>query len=135
MTGRDRRGAFCRAHQSPNVVRIYDIAHSAELTYIVMEYIDGAALSKQLTLRGRLEPSAVVQIGLDVVAGLEDGVRRGVPLDDLLGRGATLDRVAQGAALLALCASRGSGSSPRRPATSSRRRVRHAWPKKCSRRR
>jgi serine/threonine-protein kinase len=69
---------FAARIHHPNVVRIYDITHSPELTYIVMEYIDGSALSKVLAQGGRLAPSAVVQIGLDVVAGLRAGLDQGL---------------------------------------------------------
>ncbi len=69
---------FAARINHPNVVRVHDITHSAELTYIVMEYIDGLALSKRLALGGRLAPSAVVQVGLDVVAGLRAGLEQGL---------------------------------------------------------
>jgi serine/threonine-protein kinase len=69
---------FAARINHPNVVHIYDITHSAELTYIVMEYIDGSALSKHLTRSGHMTPSAVVQLGLDVVAGLRAGLEQGL---------------------------------------------------------
>jgi serine/threonine protein kinase len=95
---------FAARINHPNVVRIYDITHTADLTYIVMEYIDGTALSKRLALRGRLAPSAVVQIGLDVVSGLRAGLAQGLihrdikPANILLSRGGSATIVDYGMA-------------------------------------
>jgi serine/threonine-protein kinase len=62
----------------PNVVRVYDVTHSDEITYIVMEYIDGQALSKLVRKNGVLAPLAVVNVGLDVAAGLSAGLEQGL---------------------------------------------------------
>jgi eukaryotic-like serine/threonine-protein kinase len=56
----------------PNVVRILDIVDAGELSYIVMEYVDGQPLSDKLR-SGPLGPSHILTLGRDITHGLEAG--------------------------------------------------------------
>ena len=38
----------------PNVVRVYDVTHTSELTYVVMEYIAGESLEQAIRRQGAL---------------------------------------------------------------------------------
>jgi serine/threonine-protein kinase len=64
--------------QHPNVVHVFDVTRTPELTYVVMEYIAGESLSRALETRGRLRPEEVARIGIDVAEGLEAGRVRGI---------------------------------------------------------
>lgn len=78
-----------------NVVRILDVTRTASITYVVMEHIDGEALSRAIERRGHLDPRRVVLVGLDVAAGLAAGFREGLihrdikPANILLARDGT----------------------------------------------
>lgn len=62
----------------PNVVRIFDVTRTSELTYIVMEYIEGETLAQKIARSGALDEGVVVQIGIDVVDGLDAALQRGL---------------------------------------------------------
>ena len=62
----------------PNVVRILDVTHTDEITYIVMEYIEGQSLAKAIETRGPLPPASVASIAIDVVEGLRAGLEEGL---------------------------------------------------------
>ncbi len=76
-----------------NVVRIHDVTHTPQITYIVMEYIEGRSLARAIRAAGPLPPHAVARLGLDVVAGLRAGLQEGLvhrdikPANILLSRG------------------------------------------------
>jgi serine/threonine-protein kinase len=53
----------------PNVVRVFDVARTANFAYIVMEHVPGETLAKRIE-RGALPPADVLRIGIDVAAGL-----------------------------------------------------------------
>jgi hypothetical protein len=61
----------------PNVVRVFDVTHSARLTYIVMEYIDGMSLAKAISRRP-LHLRDTLRIALDVCAGLRAAQEKGL---------------------------------------------------------
>ncbi len=61
-----------------NVVRIFDVTSGAALTYIVMEYIEGLSLSQRIERQGPLAPAALLQVGLQVAAGLHAGLEQGL---------------------------------------------------------
>jgi serine/threonine protein kinase len=67
----------------PNVVRVFDVTHGPELSYVVMEYVEGQALARTIRDHGAVAPSAVVGIGLDVAAGLRAGLDQGVVHRDI----------------------------------------------------
>ena len=62
----------------PNVVRIQDVTHTDEITYIVMELIDGVSLAKAIESAGRLPAADIVSIAIDVVEGLRAGLEEGL---------------------------------------------------------
>jgi eukaryotic-like serine/threonine-protein kinase len=57
-----------------NVVRVYDVTHTDEITFVVMELVDGESLSDLIARRGRLRPNKVLRVGLAVAAGLRAGL-------------------------------------------------------------
>ncbi len=64
--------------QHPNVVRVFDVTRTPDLTYVVMEYIAGESLARALESRARLPPDQVARIGIDVAEGLEAGRALGI---------------------------------------------------------
>ena len=80
----------------PNVVQIYDAGEDDGTPYIVMEYVDGRSLADELDLEERLDPARVVDLGVQVCAGLEHAHAAGLvhrdikPGNLLLGEGTTV---------------------------------------------
>jgi serine/threonine protein kinase len=64
--------------QHPNVVKIFDVISTKELTYIVMEYIEGVSLSQKLALSGPFNAQEVLNIGLGVASGLAAAFEQGL---------------------------------------------------------
>jgi serine/threonine protein kinase len=62
----------------PNVVRVFDVTHTPQLTYIVMEYIDGVSLIQMIKEQGALPVSKVLRIGIDVCHGLQAAYEEGM---------------------------------------------------------
>ncbi len=62
----------------PNVVRIHDVTHTDEITYIVMEYIEGRSLAKTVERSGPLAAADVVSLAIDVAEGLRAGLDEGL---------------------------------------------------------
>lgn len=62
----------------PNIVRIYDVTHRDELTYIVMECIEGRSLAEALSRGRKLSVSKVLSLGIDVARGLRAAGERGI---------------------------------------------------------
>jgi eukaryotic-like serine/threonine-protein kinase len=64
-----------------NVVRMHDIGDADGVTFLTMEYVDGASLSTIIQSRGALPPAATVSIGRQLVRALSvmhaDGVVHG----------------------------------------------------------
>ena len=55
----------------PNVVQIYDAGEDDGNPYIVMEYVAGRSLADELDLESPLAPARVVDLGVQVCAGLQ----------------------------------------------------------------
>jgi eukaryotic-like serine/threonine-protein kinase len=66
---------FAARIRHPNVVRMLDVTYTNQLTYLVMEYIDGPDLAVMTRRRGRLPARMVLKIVEHVVAGLAAGLR------------------------------------------------------------
>jgi serine/threonine protein kinase len=62
----------------PNVVRVRDVSKSESLSYIVMDFVDGEALSRVIARERRLSPERVLAIGTDCCAGLASAQQGGV---------------------------------------------------------
>lgn len=69
---------FAARIDHPNVVRIQDVTHTPAITYIVMEFLEGGTLEQLIRAQGRLPPTRVLQVGLDVTAGLKAGLAQGL---------------------------------------------------------
>jgi serine/threonine protein kinase len=67
----------------PNVVQIYDAGEDDGNPYIVMEYVDGRSLADELDLEERLDPTRVVDLGVQVCAGLEHAHATGLVHRDI----------------------------------------------------
>jgi serine/threonine-protein kinase len=74
---------FAARINHPNVVRILDVTHSETLTYIVMELIDGVALSRRLSMRGPLDLQKALNVAIDVASGLAAGLEQGLVHRDI----------------------------------------------------
>ncbi len=66
-----------------NIVGVYDTGETADLAYIVMEFIDGRSLKQKLDEQKQLSPEAAAQITMQVLAGLDYSHRRGVVHRDI----------------------------------------------------
>jgi eukaryotic-like serine/threonine-protein kinase len=79
----------------PNVVQIYDAGEDDGTPYIVMEYVDGRSLADELGEEAQLDAPRVVDLGVQVCAGLEHAHAAGLvhrdikPGNLLLGEGGT----------------------------------------------
>jgi tRNA A-37 threonylcarbamoyl transferase component Bud32 len=62
----------------PNVVKIYDVVHTEEWPWIVMEYVPSRSLHEVISDDGPLSPSQVARIGLAMLAALGAAHRAGV---------------------------------------------------------
>jgi serine/threonine-protein kinase len=69
---------FAARINHPNVVRIYDVTHTDNITFVVMEFIEGGTLSRAIEAKGRLSPRTTLKVGLDVTAGLNAGLEQGL---------------------------------------------------------
>jgi serine/threonine-protein kinase len=57
-----------------HVVRVYDVTTTEDLTYIIMEYVDGPDLSVMIKRRGALPSKMVLRVVRHVAIGLEAGL-------------------------------------------------------------
>ena len=79
----------------PNIVQIYDAGEDDGSPYIVMEYVEGRSLADELKEEARLDCARVVDLGVQVCAGLEHAHATGLvhrdikPGNLLLGEGGT----------------------------------------------
>ncbi len=65
---REARAAGQLEH--PNVVNVYDVHHSDDAIFIIMEFVDAPSLQDLMATDGRLTPQRAAEIGLDVTAAL-----------------------------------------------------------------
>src|SRR5687767_3169125 len=98
-----REGKAARAFRHPNAVTVYDLSSDpAGMIYMVMEYVEGHTLDKELKGRGRFTPAEALEV-LEPVADVLDAAHaRGVVHRDLKpenimlgsdGRGGTVVKV------------------------------------------
>ena len=63
---------------SPNVVAVYDAGEDAERPYLVMEFVEGTTLERELVGSGRIEPARAVAVATDIASGLAAAHERGI---------------------------------------------------------
>src|SRR3954471_21009774 len=67
-----REGQAARRFRHPNAVQVYDLrANSDGLTYMVMEYVEGQTLDKELQQHGRLSAHEALEILEPVARALD----------------------------------------------------------------
>jgi eukaryotic-like serine/threonine-protein kinase len=69
---------FAAQLNHPNVVRVFDVTHTPQITYIIMEFIDGQSLMEVIQAHGALGIRRVLQIGIDVARGLQAANAQGM---------------------------------------------------------
>ena len=62
----------------PNIVRVLDYEDDPARPYVVMEFVDGLSVADLLRQSGRVAPARAVEIGRDVLEGLDAARRLGV---------------------------------------------------------
>ena len=67
----------------PNIVGVYDYGETAEVAFIVMEFVDGLTLKGLLDAEERLPVAQTVRIMQDILAGLAYSHERGVVHRDI----------------------------------------------------
>ncbi len=67
----------------PNIVAVFDVGDDDGVPYIVMEYVEGETLADLMSRAGPLDPDRVVDLVLQVCAGLEHAHRAGVVHRDI----------------------------------------------------
>src|SRR5918992_2729579 len=79
-----REGKAARAFRHPNSVTVYDLSSNSDgMIYMVMEYVEGHTLNKELKARGRFTPAEALEV-LEPVADVLDAAHaRGVVHRDL----------------------------------------------------
>ncbi len=62
----------------PNIVSVYDVSHSDDIEYIVMELIDGITLKQYLRKKSVLDPSEVLDFTIQTAKALEHAHSKGI---------------------------------------------------------
>lgn len=79
-----REGRAARSFSHPNAVTVYDLSAGSDgLVYLVMEYVEGQTLNKELKRRGRFTPAEALTILAPVAAVLDAAHASGVVHRDL----------------------------------------------------
>ncbi|RJP17498.1 MAG: hypothetical protein C4520_16150 [Candidatus Abyssobacteria bacterium SURF_5] len=87
----DREFLALESLDHPNIVRVLDKGEESGINYFVMEYIDGASLSRLLK-HGKLTFNTKAQILLQVAAALDYAHRRGIVHRDVKPDNVLIDR-------------------------------------------
>ncbi len=80
----DFRRSFCaEAHavamlSNPNIVAVYDVSHSDDIEYIVMELVDGITLRQYMDRRGKLQWREVLHFTRQIARALSHAHERGI---------------------------------------------------------
>lgn len=78
------RRRFCAESQAvamlshPNIVSVYDVSHSDNVEYIVMELIEGITLKQYLQKKSVLEPAEVLDFTIQIAKALEHAHSKGI---------------------------------------------------------
>ncbi len=88
----EREARLVSQLNNPNTITIYDFGRGADFLYIVMEYIRGRSLSRQIRKHGSLRPVDTAIIATAILGSLEEAHNMGVlhrdmkPSNIMLGR-------------------------------------------------
>ncbi len=77
---REARAVSALSH--PNICHLYDVGKQDEISYLVMEYLEGQTLADRLA-RGPLPLNEAIKVGAEICDGLEAAHRNGVLHRDL----------------------------------------------------
>jgi len=93
-----REGRAARRFRHPNAVTVYDLRTSADdgLIYMVMEFVEGDSLDKELKQRGRFTPAEAWHVLEPIASALESAHAQGVVHRDLKPENVMLNRTAAG---------------------------------------
>jgi serine/threonine-protein kinase len=92
-----REGQAARRFRHPNAVTVYDLRTSADgLVYMVMEFVAGRSLDKELQLRGRFTPAEAFEALEPVGLVLEEAHEQGVVHRDLKPENVMIEREEDG---------------------------------------
>ena len=78
------RRRFCAESQAvamlshPNIVAVYDVSHSDDIEYIVMELIDGITLKQYMDRRGKLSWKETLHFSKQIAKALSHSHERGI---------------------------------------------------------
>lgn len=67
----------------PNIVAVYDVSHSEEIEYIVMELIEGITLKDYMKVRGVLSTKEVIHFSSQVLKALSHAHSKGIVHRDI----------------------------------------------------
>ncbi len=67
----------------PNITRLFTFEEAGKEVFLVMEYIEGKSLEDVIQKRGKLEEGHIVELGCEILKGLEEAHKRGVIHRDL----------------------------------------------------
>ncbi|HEX5708334.1 MAG TPA: protein kinase [Pyrinomonadaceae bacterium] len=96
-----REGRAARSFRHPNAVTVYDLSAASDgLVYLVMEYVEGETLDKELKRRGRLTPPEALELLRPVADVLDAAHARGVVHRDLKPENIILGRTETGQRLV-----------------------------------
>ena len=83
-----RQRFFAESHavamlSSPNIVAVYDVSHSADIEYIVMELVDGITLKQYMERKGKIPWREVVYFSKQIARALAHAHEKGVVHRDI----------------------------------------------------
>ena len=82
---------------NPNIVSVYDVSHSDEREYIVMELISGITLKQYMDKKGALDWKEVVHFTKQIARALSHAHERGIIHRDIKPQNIMLPRACSGA--------------------------------------
>lgn len=66
-----------------NIVRVFDVSNDIRAPYMVMEFVEGQTLREFMRARKKLDTETSLSLILDVVAGLDHALKRGITHRDM----------------------------------------------------
>lgn len=98
FTDPELRGQFQAESQAvamlshPNIVSVYDVSHSSDVEYIVMELIEGVTLKQYISGKGRLTPQETLFFASQICQALQHAHEHGIVHRDIKPQNIMIDR-------------------------------------------